>query len=188
MSQSISRLKIVIPGRIDVRKRYYDWIDYFPDDLLNSVSIQLLGRPVSTSDNFIIDFFEKRGIYQKFAKRSSFIDFKDFDDEILGSDFLLCPFVKCKSSYESVNQVSGALFDSVRYGKPIIVPFYTPIPDELKNSVIKYENDHDLVTLCSRLICDFHFRNNILNKAFNNSKNFKLDNLTYYSEIESLKT
>lgn len=178
-------LKIVIPGRVDARKRIYSWLNIFPENLIKDISILLLGRIVSHSDKYIVNMFENVGMQQKFALREDFISFQEFDNEILDCDFLLCPFIEYEDYDQSINQVSGALFDSVRYGKPILVPSYSPVSEELRGNTTFYDNHEHLILLISRLLVDFDYRNLLISKANHNSKNFTATNLEYRNELES---
>ena len=78
------------------------------------------------------------------------------------------------------------MFDSIRYGKPLISPSHQPIPPEIQENIISYKNDDDLVNKLKSYVNDpkkFFLRQK---KALNNSKKFSIDRLTYFDEVLAL--
>jgi hypothetical protein len=176
-------LKIVIPGRIDTQMRYYGWIEKIPSYIKKKVEIVLLGLVTNENDFKIIQKFEKLGFPQPIARTGKFIDGKLFKKEIESANFLFFPAIRLSNSYRQIDRNLGSLFDSVRYGKPLISPSHQPIPQEIRENIIAYKNDDDLMEILKLLIDDQKKALFYAKKAYNNSKKFSIDQLTYYDEV-----
>jgi hypothetical protein len=177
-------LKIVIPGRIDTRRRYYSWIEKIPSCLKKRIQIVLLGRVNDERGSKIIQKFEELGFPQPIARSGEFIKNKVFKKEIETANFLFAPFIHPVTIDR--NSSSGSLFDSISYGKPLILPSHQPIPPEIKDNIITYKNDDDLVDILKLYVNDPKKVFHDTEKAVNNSKKFSIDQLTYFNEVLAL--
>jgi hypothetical protein len=177
-------LKIVIPGRIDTRRRYYSWIEKIPSCLKKRIQIVLLGRVMDERGSKIIQKFEELGFPQPIARSGEFIKNKVFKKEIETANFLFAPFIHPVTIDR--NSSSGSLFDSISYGKPLILPSHQPIPPEIKDNIITYKNDDDLVDILKLYVNDPKKVFHDTEKAVNNSKKFSIDQLTYFNEVLAL--
>lgn len=179
-------IKIVIPGRIDTQVRYYGWIKKIPSDLKKKIEIVLLGLVNSKSDFKIIQQFEELGFPQPIARSGKFINNEFFEKEIESSNFLFFSTIQLTNYYRRIDRNLGSLFDSIRYGKPLISPSHQPIPPEIQENIISYKNDDDLVNKLKSYVNDPKKVFFEAEKAFNNSKKFSIDRLTYFNEVLAL--
>jgi hypothetical protein len=178
--------KIVISGRIDTRRRYYSWIEKIPSCLKKRIQIVLLGRVNDERGFKIIKKFEELGFPQPIARSGKFIKNKVFEKEIQTANFLFAPFIHLENYYRQIDRNSGSLFDAIRYGKKLIVPSHQPIPPEIKDNIITYKNDDDLVDILKLYVNDPKKVFHDTEKAVNNSKKFSIDQLTYFNEVLAL--
>lgn len=178
------KLVIVIPGRIDKRRRYYSWINKIDSQLSKNFDIRFIGKANSQDDIFIIRELEKLGFPQFVKKINEFISFSQFDKFLEQADILFVPIVDLKNPKRQIDRNLGAFFDSVRYGKPLIIPSSMPIPDELKDSLITYENDSDLIRLLKKIKSNPNYLHNIKEKAHVNSKNWLYENIKFFDHVE----
>ena len=179
-------LKIVIPGRIDTRRRYYEWIEKIPSCLKKRIQIVLLGRVNDESGFKIIQKFEELGFPQPIARSAKFINNKVFEKEIEKAIFLFGPLIQLATYYRQIDRNLGSLFDAIRYGKPLILPSHQPIPPEIKDNIITYKSDDDLVDILKLYVNDPKKVFHDTEKAVNNSKKFSIDQLTYFNEVLAL--
>ena len=179
-------LKIVIPARIDTRRHYYEWIEKIPSSLKKRIKIILLGLVNDESGFKIIQKFEELGFPQQIARSGKFIKNKVFEKEIQTANFLFAPFIHLENYHRQIDRNLGSLFDAIRYGKPLILPSHQPIPPEIKDNIITYKSDDDLVDILKLYVNDPKKVFHDTEKAVNNSKKFSIDQLTYFNEVLAL--
>ena len=174
---------IVSPGRIDLRRRSYKWISRLDKSLSGTLNISLIGKAHNNKDLDVLKQLENKGFKQYVTKINQFIDFQDFDFQIEKADFLFAPLINLDDSKRKIDRNLGAYFDAIRYGKPLLLPSYVPIPDELIDSCLSYGNDEELIKTINLLINDIPFRNKVKLKAWNNSKNWSPSQISYIKTI-----
>ena len=162
-------IKIIIPGRIDLRRRDYNWITRL--EKFAHLDINFLGRPYDKNSFLSAIKIEEKGYIQNFLNNDNFIPTDKFNEEIESCDILFAPIKKLKNRQRAIDRNLGALFDAIRYGKPLILPSHQPIPDEIKGSAIIYEDTESLNELLNKL-SDKEYLYEIKNKAIENSKSF----------------
>ncbi len=183
---SSEKLSIVVPGRIDRRRRYYEWIDEIPPDLREHLSITLLGIAQTDEDQQVIEKFEGLGFAQPPIVTGTFISFEDFDSAIESADLLLAPLRPLQSRDSSVDRNSGSFHDAVRYGKLILTPQHAPVDKALSGNAMSYKDDPHLALLLRRLLEDRAFRERSVRRAFENSLQFAVERLSYVDELTAL--
>lgn len=179
-------IKIVIPGRIDTQVRYYGWIEKIPSSLKKRIEIVLLGLVNSESDFEIIQKFEELGFPQPIARSGKFISNEIFEKEIESANFLFFSTIQLTNYHRQIDRNLGSLFDSIRYAKPLISPLHQPIPSEIQENIITYKDDDDLVDILKSYVNEPKKVLIDSEKAFNNSKKFSIDKLTYFNEVLAL--
>ena len=162
-------IKIIIPGRVDLRRRDYNWITRL--EKFAHLDINFLGRPYDKNSFLSAIKIEEKGYIQNFLNNDNFIPTDKFNEEIESCDILFAPIKKLKNRQRAIDRNLGALFDAIRYGKPLILPSHQPIPDEIKGSAIIYEDTESLNELLNKL-SDKEYLYEIKNKAIENSKSF----------------
>lgn len=178
-----SKCSIISPGRIDLRRRSYKWITLLDKSLSDTLNIKLIGKAHNNKDLDVLKRLENKGFKQYVTKINQFIDFQDFDFQIESADFLFAPLINLNDSKREIDRNLGAYFDAIRYGKPLLLPSYVPIPDELIDSCLSYSNDEELIKTINLLINDISFRNKVKLKAWNNSKNWSPSQISYIKNI-----
>ncbi len=161
--------KVIIPGRVDLRRRDYNWITGL--EKFDNLDINFLGRPYDKNSFLSAIKIEEKGYAQNFLNSDHFIPTDKFNEEIENCDILFAPIKKLKNSQRAIDRNLGALFDAIRYGKPLILPSHQPIPDEIKGSAIIYDDTESLNELLNKL-SDKEYLEGIKNKAIENSKSF----------------
>ncbi len=175
------KLKVVIPGRINLRKRYYIWIDKFsPKDKMSFI---LLGKMDSSECLKTITHFEKKGYKQLFCRAGKLIENEQYDNTIISSDILLAPLKKPENYHRAIDSNTGPFYDAIRYGKLIVIPSYIPCPEELENQVYHYENDDHLYELLNQFVEEPEILNELQKRAFQNSKRFALERIDYIQKV-----
>lgn len=178
------KLMIAIPGRIDKRRRYYEWIDRIKP-VLNKFEIKFIGKALTESDLEIVKKLDSLGASQVVKKVNQFISFEDFDKYLESADMFFVPLVELDNPKRRIDRNLGAFFDSVRYGKPLIVPNKVPICSELKKSVVTYNNDSDLLNLLIKLSTEEKTREKIKEKALQNSLEWTAERMQYVHQLEN---
>lgn len=181
-----SKLRIVIPGRIDERRRRYDWIEELPDDLSNWIEIALVGKVQAASDMRVLEALQTKGYDQIIKPENTFISFHEFDSELYSCDLLFVPLLKLSDAKREVDRNLGAFFDSVRYGKAILLPSDIIAPPELSENLITYTDNEDLIRILIRLSEDRKFLNNLKQKALNGSRRWTLKQNDFIEDLINL--
>jgi len=132
-------LTIVIPGKVDSRRRCYDWVlDLFPSELLNNFKIQLilLGNSNTYMGRKIIKLFKKK--HPGLIYFNSFVSAEEYEKYMTACDFILSPLKQkvifgIVNEYYGLTKYSGALSDSYKFKKVIIGPdsIYSKYPNTI---------------------------------------------------------
>ena len=131
-----NKLLVVIPGRIDIRRGDYDWIEKIPTDLSSKIDIVLLGKARTENDMNYIKALSDKGFVQTIKSVGQLIEKRIFDNYINSADILFVPFRELNHKLRKFDSNLGPYFDSIRFGKPLIIPSSSPCPPEIKKSTI----------------------------------------------------
>ena len=178
-----NKFSIIIPGRIDIRRRYYEWIDKLDSNWIDKIDIKFIGKAQSDHDLEIVKKLDKKGFNQYVKRTNQFIDFDEFDLYLETADLLFVPLVKLDNKKRGIDRNLGAFFDSVRYGKPLIIPDSVPVAAELADNILTYKNDDHLFAMIEKIISDLKYFDSISSKAIDNSMNWAPNNITYPNDL-----
>jgi len=177
---------LVIPGRIDTRMRYYDWVENISPEINEKYQIIMLGFPRDEKTDILIKL-AKYGIQDKYAISGKFIPDEEFVSAMTLADLYLLPAKRIiPEEGEITIREYGPLSDAVHYGKPILVPDHLQV-DEIKiNNCIFYKNDAHLAGLLHRYFDDSEYRSAI-HKRIEMSKKLCLNrNEVYIQKLENI--
>ncbi len=176
------KLVIAIPGAIDGHRRDNDF----------SLSIIEKINAINKNIQFVFlgDFIGQKGqelfvkmqalqekgcdVLHYFDKNSNTI----FDEQMSRCDIVFLPLV-VKTKYEGIEEIygktkaTGVLYDLMRFQKPGIAPETLVIPPTIRNSIISYKNENDLIDFLLKL----EGRRSIVTELINNAKS----NSEYYT-------
>ena len=181
-NDSNNKLLVIIPGRIDTRRREYDWIDNIPNNLSNKIEIVFLGKARTEEDMNYVSKLNDKGFIQIVKSVGQLIEHKIFDNYINSADILFVPLRELNHEFRKFDRNLGPYFDSIRFGKPLIIPSSSPCPPEIKKSTIQYDNNDELYRIFSKLT-NKSLLNEHVSKAFENSSNWSLDRISYFNEL-----
>ena len=123
-----------------------------------------------------------KGFIQIVKSVGQLIEHKIFDNYINSADILFVPLRELNHELRKFDRNLGPYFDSIRFGKPLIIPSSSPCPPEIKKSTIQYDNNDELYRIFSKLT-NKSLLNEHVSKAFENSSNWSLDRITYFNEL-----
>ncbi len=164
--------RIVIPGRIDARRRQYDWIKKLPANLSKQIDIVMVGKIQTSSDMRFLTQLQNKGFNQIVTSEDSFIPFDEFDAQLYSADLLFVPLRKLEDARREVDRNLGAFFDAVRYGKGILLPSDILAPPELNESLVPYRDHQELMSLFKRFSEDKGFLESLKDKALSGSRHW----------------
>lgn len=176
--------RIIIPGRIDGRRRQYDWIKSLPADLSMRLDIVMVGKTQTPSDLLFLKQIQEKGFGQ-IVSENAFISFEEFDAQLYSADLLFVPLRKLANPKRAVDRNLGAFFDAVRYGKGILLPADILAPPELKDNLVRYANNEDLFSIMRRLVEDDEYLNEVKNAALDASRNWTLKQYEFMDTVTS---
>ncbi len=173
---------VVIAGTVDLRRRDYllalnAWKNFVKEqgtasELILAGIVNNYGLAVKTKLND--DTLLKQTV-------------KIFDHEIPETEFqriitdatvLLSPLrvstsVSGNATEEyGVTKTSGNLYDAIRYAKPYLVPDFLIVPEEIRSSTIKFEDENDLKIIFKKLSTESSWLEMLYSHAISNSKKF----------------
>jgi glycosyltransferase involved in cell wall biosynthesis len=153
---------ITIPGAIDIRRRdYHLALNAFSGIITSTKYLKVVfaGRPVGSYGREVLDSAKE------LAKGGADIQFyeeevpeKEFQDIVASSTLILSPLVYTTVIHDQTEErygltkTSGNVYDAIRYGKPLIIPDYVTVPEEIKSSCIVYSSLEDLSSKVGELI------------------------------------
>ncbi len=152
-------VRITIAGRInqDIRN-YKDTLEIFKNIFPrynDSLSLQILGRPIGRSGKNIINRYRKlkqTGYNIDLYVSDSWISIKEFDRELKKSHILLNPI----KVYENISRsfapneirgrtkTTGILHESIKYGIPLLLPKKFKSHPTIQKSIIMYRSKNQL--------------------------------------------
>jgi arsenate reductase-like glutaredoxin family protein len=150
-------VNLVIPGTIDKKRRdYLQALELLieADSVKLPLNMTFLGSPYADYGKNILE--SARQLHLKYAKIHLYeaeVPQPEFDAVMKQSHFVFIPSVK--KSYTSTGnweiygetKSSGGIFDAVRHGKPMIVPWFLNVPTAIERRCMRYKNVADLITL-----------------------------------------
>ena len=178
------KISIVIPGRIDLRRRDYNWIDNLDKDWIKDIDIKMVGRANTEDELRVVKRLEEKGFNQVVKKANQFIAFKEFDFLLDQADLFFVPFVKLNNQKREIDRNLGSYFDSVRYGKPILIPKKIISPPELNNNIVTYSGTSELLVFFKKIISNTNFLKSIKDSAYKNSLNWSVNKISYFNQLE----
>lgn len=187
LKTSFNDRKIVITGSIDKYRRDYEEVFKLAlalEQFELRTEIVLLGTAVGVYGSEIID--RCINFKLKFVKlityQDLFIQQEEYDNQIKSCDFLFLPLAKgCQKPNEHIEKYgltlcSGSFFDAVKNGKPILLPNYIFLSEELKQQCIRYNSIDDICEFIRNIDSNEKYKS-YADKAINNSLNFTLDKI-----------
>lgn len=181
------KLLIVIPGRIDKRRREYDWVEYIDASYKSKLNIVLLGSVQSEEDKLVIDRFVELGFKQPNFITGDFIKHNDFESYMIQSDFFFFPMKTfCNEFKLDVNRDFGPYSDAIRYGKIILTPTAANVDDQKSINTLRYQDVNELLGIIYKLFNDIKYRVSLQELGRENAKQFLPGKSDYIKEIEIL--
>jgi len=192
-----NKILFVVPGQIEEHRRDYDSIiDAFQKTFEKDkgmAGLILLGYPVGSYGKNIIkkcEKFKEKGYDITFY--NDFVPESEYNKVMKTVDFLILPIKTLSSGlgvtkeYYGLTKGSAALYESIQYGLPTILPEEFNSMEEMKSSTIKYRNIDDLSQRIFELSNDKELVTNYKNNALNDSNKLSIDVLHRYFEEEIL--
>ncbi len=173
-----NKLVIGIPGIVDKRRDIKGLINFLADNkeyLKEEMKFKFIGK-IDKSDPILPRF--KSLIRQGFdiEYSTNYLSEIDFSKQIISSDILLgnIPFsnIKAKKAIET-----GVIYAMIRAGKPGLFPYGYFSYCELNDSILYYNNYHDLFQILIKLIHGHGILASLKQNAINNSRKFTPKNL-----------
>ncbi|MBN2406670.1 MAG: hypothetical protein JXJ19_03135 [Elusimicrobia bacterium] len=174
------RIKFVVPGMIqDIRRDYLLVLRVFEkylSEYKNEVELCLLGRPVGEYGEKVVSFCEElksRGY--SITYYSAYLSPGQFDEAFRRADVIISPMhmycgARGKREIYSYSGPAGLVSDTIKYGKPAIVPGWYNIQDEFITSYLSYEDEKGLADVLKSLVIDRQRLENLKKEAVNNSR------------------
>ncbi|BDU51416.1 hypothetical protein [Haliovirga abyssi] len=153
-----NKIKIIIPGTFDLKRRnYYDIYNLLKNIKNFKFELILLGR--------VKKDFEEEILLEKFKKFKEVILFEEyvseevFDEYMRKADILLAPIIKqiemdgVLEEY-GITKETGVSFAAIRYSLPVILPKEIKVMKEIEKIALVYENFEDLIRIVTKLFDD----------------------------------
>jgi hypothetical protein len=138
-------LNIAVPGSIDTARRDYSDVEALARSIYNAetplgIRISLLGSVTERTPPWVGNLqgaveYEAGGLQQE-----------DFDRKMAVTELVWLPLSLQfrrdgnPTEYYGLTKSSGAFFDALRHGKPILVPDALPVPGILASAMIRYSD------------------------------------------------
>lgn len=177
---------LTVPGSIDEKRRDYHLVLQVFQKLAEALSYKirfvLAGRPVGTYGDTILAKareLQRKGIAITFYTDE--IPEATFQDLISRSSLLWSPLCKSTAIHDAIKEtygqtkVSGNMYDAIRHGKPLLVPDWLTVPNELGSSCIRYASANEAFDLASQFFLGDEYFLRLSNEAFLNAQNFSLE-------------
>ncbi|HEA20663.1 hypothetical protein LCGC14_1632690 [marine sediment metagenome] len=176
-----NQIWIGIPGRIDYKRRDYDFLINALEQasVLERVNFLILGKVDRTTPdgNRLIESIEKSGKLKNFKLFHSFIDNPDFHGYLSACDYIM-PLLRPNQEYLG-SKISGAFNLAFAHKKPMLCnSFFEAIPDLRENSLF-----YDKATF-NQLLADIDNGNSHPPTSYSDSKwNYKFQQRRYIEFI-----
>jgi len=179
----------VVPGMVQKKRRDYNTILKVFEDLVSkykeSVELYLLGKPVGDSGHEVLFFCKK--LKEKGYKIYYFKEYVSpeiFEEILYRADIILSPmkmnfklrWYGIEETY-TVTKGTGTFTNSIKYAKPVIVPKYYNVAEEINTSYLKYRDEFDLRDILENLICNREELEYLKKEALKNARKFSLEKI-----------
>ena len=154
------RITFAVPGIVTELRRDYDLVlDAF--EVLYErhgaqVELILLGSADSDSIVARCEELARRGFSIKYY-REDFVALETYDAGLRDADVLIAP-LKLDFRYREVRETytvskgSGFFADSLKFGKPCVVPQTSQLPDEYQDAFLRYGTKEELIAILTSLV------------------------------------
>ena len=145
-------IKIVIPGRVDQRRRDYEWIKQIPKENRGKISLFLLGRAQRKEDHRIIEMVKELGFVTDPELNGFYVSQRKYDDLCKSADVMVAPVRKNFGARKiGHDTITGVVLDAAFFGKKCLVPEEVEIDDQYKDLLVRYSNAESLALLIDDL-------------------------------------
>ncbi len=157
-----SKLKIVVPGTLDSRRRNYQQVFKLADQVFGKqmpVEICLLGGAIAEHSADLLE--QCRQISNKYKGFTYYelpeVPYEEFDKQMRAAHFIWVPSTVNTIIADNIEETygqsksSGNMFDSIRYAKPLLVPASLVIDKEQEDAAIVYKDLEELISILSNL-------------------------------------
>ncbi len=141
-------LQVVIPGRIDRRRRDYEWIAQIPKESRGKISLALVGRAQRTEDYQIIEMIKDLGFITDPELNGSYVSQSKYDVLCKKADIIVAP-VHITFGTRTIGRdtITGVLLDAAFFGKKCLIPEGLEIDDHYSDLVVRYHSPTRLAQL-----------------------------------------
>ncbi len=147
LSQQNQKLRICIPGSVDIERR--DYVGFFNvlkqniSFLKGKIIIDLLGYIPKTSQFLIPQIKELENLGIQFFYQTSFLKANEYEQRLNACDIVLGNLkvnLNNQSKYGETKE-TGVIFNMIKGAKPGIFPSSYTIPNDLKPICLNYDGD-----------------------------------------------
>lgn len=157
LPQCNTPIQIVVPGTVSALTRDFELLFLALEkiDVLLNIAVNLifLGGASGTKARPLFDFMQKNRFQNiNIQIFRSMLPELEYQKQVLHADFLLLPlreqiqFGTTREWYGKTS-ISGGINDSLRFGKPILVPNFYPLDPTLQNLAGRFHNAEGLANL-----------------------------------------
>ncbi len=177
------KLKIVIPGQVEMRRRDYQTVYNVMERVYSEkldVELVLLGKPNDEEGIKIVEKYEK--LDKKVQVFYNWVDSETYVRHMKGSNIILGNLNEnifhgqTKEIYGKSKE-SGITYNAIEYSHPCILNCRIETPEEIKSSVVCYKNEEELFNIIKTLYYDEKKLIFLRNEAINNSLKFSKSSL-----------
>jgi hypothetical protein len=181
-------LQIVVPGRIDHRRRDYSWIDIISRQYREFIKIDLLGRARTRSDREFVKSIGELGYQIDGRVRGEFVQQAEFDEICWSADIFLAPVItKFGDRQIGEDTISGAMWDAIFYKKPLILPVDATVGAIYETSIIRYSSNTELASLICRLVEDNEMLSNFRRRVDQTVDNLERQRDSFKEQLVQLR-
>ena len=184
------KIKIVVAGTIDVRRRNYQQVFEFLDKChlsQLSVEVTLLGGYYGEEGKKVLENCKEYSLKYDDLKfyNNDVVDQPEFDRVMNNSHFVWIPSVIETILQDNVTEVygvtisSGNLFDIIKHAKPFIVPAQLQCDNYLNSSSFAYQQVDDIIDYLQKFTNGSSLYDKLKEKALINSENYTIEKVRY---------
>lgn len=190
-----NKLVFVVPGQIEEHRRDYDIVLDAFDKIFRTYNkklrLILLGYPVGLYGNRIIKRckeLKEKGYDLLYY--DSFVPEEEYDKIMKNVDFLILPIkilsqgIGVTKEYYGITKGSAAVFESIQYAKPMIVPNDFNMIKDFESSTMRYKDVEHLIDNIEYLSSNEKRVNEYHSNALKNTGSFSLHILQSYFKEE----
>lgn len=142
------KVHFVIPGAIEKLRRDYDMLlDVFAE--FPEVQLTLLGIAKGRYGKYVVD---KCRHIKNIVCTGEYASEENYMSTMNSCDMIVSPLNKATCGHGAIEEWAGwsksfnPPFNAIEYGKPLLIPSYYPVDEELKDSTVFYEfyNEGDI--------------------------------------------